>query len=90
MTLHEVSGYASQMGTLAEKKERFRSQIHELNRLADEAEACAQLLRQQADQYQEILDQEDLSEEKLDSLLAEPTTKPDYPTGAFRLTEGLM
>lgn len=77
------------MGNLAEKKERFQAQIQELNRLADEAEACAQLLRQQAQQHQRILDEDDLTEEKLDSLLAE-RDQPDFPAGAFRLTEGLM
>lgn len=74
---------------LEEKKEQLRSQIHELQRLADEATACAQLLRQQADKYQEVLDKPDLSAKDLDSLLAE-RTKPELPVGAFRLTEGLM
>ena len=78
------------MGSLEEKRERFKAQISELYRLAEEAEACADLLRQQAASHAELLEDENLSEEKLDSLLADEPERKFKPPGSFVLTEGLM
>ena len=79
------------MGSIDEKRTRFQAQIDELYRLAEEAEACAKLLRQQADSHAELLADEELSEEKLDSLLAEEQPKRNLsPIGGFIVTEGLM
>ena len=78
------------MGSLQEKRQRFQAQIAELYRLADEAEACADLLRQQAASHAEILEDDDLTEEKLDSLLADQPKQRFNANGAFSLTEGLM
>lgn len=78
------------MGSMDEKRERFKAQISELYRLADEAESCAKLLRQQAESHEEILADEGLTEEKLDSLLADKPARKFSPNGAFVITEGLM
>lgn len=78
------------MGNLEEKRKRFKSQIAELYRLAEEAEGCAKLLRQQAKSHEELLSQEDFTEEQLDKLLADKP-KPNFsPGGPFIVTEGLM
>jgi hypothetical protein len=78
------------MGRLEEKRQRFQAQIAELYRLADEAEACANLLRQQAATHAELLKDDGLTEEKLDSLLADESKHRFNPNGTFSLTEGLM
>jgi uncharacterized membrane protein affecting hemolysin expression len=78
------------MGSLEEKRQRFKAQISELYRLAEEAEACASLLRQQAASHAELLEDDDLTEEKLDSLLADEPKQRFKPAGGFVLTEGLM
>lgn len=78
------------MGNLDEKRERFRAQIAELHRLADEAASCARLLRQQAESHEELLSDENLTEQQLDELLAEKTEASFNPYGGFVLTEGLM
>lgn len=78
------------MGNIDEKRKRFQAQIDELYRLAEEAESCAKLLRQQAESHAELLADESLSEEKLDSLLAEPPKRQLNPIGGFVVTEGLM
>lgn len=77
------------MGSLEEKRQRFKAQVSELYRLAEEAEACANLLRQQAASHAELLEDDSLTEEKLDSLLADKP-KRFNASGAFSLTEGLM
>ncbi len=77
------------MNSFAESLALFQAQISELNRLADEAQACADLLRQQAEKYRRILESEDLTQERLNSLLAE-RQPPPVSNAAFRLTEGLM
>lgn len=78
------------MGRLEEKRERFKAQISELYRLAEEAELCATLLRQQAAAHEELLQNEHLPEEELDKLLAEEPRQRFSPTGNFVVTEGLM
>ena len=77
------------MGCLQEKRRRFQQQISELYRLADEAESSSKVLRQQAESHEALLQDENLSEERLDSLLAEkpePTNEP----GSIVVTERLM
>lgn len=78
------------MGSLEEKRKRFKAQISELYRLAEEAESCAKLLRQQAESQEELLSDDGLSEERLDQLLAEEPKRKFNPAGGFVLTEGLM
>ncbi len=78
------------MGSLKEKRQRFQAQITELRRLADEAEACAQLLRDQADSHALLLEDESLTEERLDRLLADKPKPQFLSNGAFMVTEGLM
>lgn len=78
------------MGSLEEKRKRFKAQISELYRLAEEAEGCAKLLRQQAETHEEILADEDLTEETLDKFLAEKPKPHFAANGAFSVTEGLM
>jgi hypothetical protein len=78
------------MGSIDEKRKRFKAQIAELYRLADEAESCATLLRQQAQSQEEVLEDENLTEEKLDEFLAEKPERRFAPNGAFIVTEGLM
>lgn len=78
------------MGSLEEKRERFQAQIAELRRLAEEAEACAQLLRDQADSHAKLLEDESLTEERLDRLLADKPKREILSKGVFSLTEGLM
>lgn len=76
-----------------EKREQFRAQIRELHRLAEEAESCAQLLRQQAEKHESILEQDGLTEQQLDALLAEKpdrTFDPQNTPAVFRPAEGLM
>ncbi len=77
------------MGTYAESLARFEAQIQELERLANEAQACAELLRQQAQSHRERLDSGELTLQELESLLAERDT-PSPLNGTFKLTEGLM
>lgn len=72
-----------------EKRQRFQQQISELYRLADEAELCANLLRQQADTHKALLEDDTLTETQLDSLLSEKP-KQKFTPGAFVVTEGLM
>lgn len=76
--------------SLEEKRERFKSQISELYRLAEEAQACAAILREQAASHEKLLEDDDLTEEQLDSLLADKPKQRFKPTGGFVLTEGLM
>jgi hypothetical protein len=79
------------MGNMEEKRQQFKAQINEIYRLADEAESCAKLLRQQAQSHEAILADEKLTEEKLDSLLAEKPQRSFSPlSGSFIVTEGLM
>ncbi len=78
------------MGSIEEKRKRFQAQVDELYRLADEAESCAKLLRQQAESQEQLLADPDLTEEKLDSLLADKPARRFNPSGAFVVTEGLM
>lgn len=75
---------------LEEKRERFKTQISELYRLAEEAQACAQLLREQAASHEELLQNANLTEQQLDSLLADEPAYKFKSNGAFVLTEGLM
>jgi len=78
------------MGSLEEKRKRFKAQISELYRLAEEAESCAKLLRQQAETHEEILADENLTEATLDEFLAEKPKPHFSANGAFSITEGLM
>lgn len=78
------------MANLDEKRTRFRAQIAELHRLADEAISCAQLLRQQAQSHEALLADKNLTEKQLDELLAEKPDPPFHPHGGFVVTEGLM
>lgn len=75
--------------SLEEKRKRFQSQIAELYRLAEEAELCASLLRQQAESHEKLLEDGDLTEQKLDTLLADEP-KQRFNPGKFVVTERLM
>jgi len=78
------------MGNVEKKLKQLKDQIRELFRLAEEAESCGQLLRQQAESHQRLLADANLTEEQLDAVLAEKP-QPSLPnqTG-FAITEGLM
>lgn len=83
-------GFTIECMSLEEKRERFKAQISELFRLAEEAEACASLLRQQAASHQELLEDKNLTEEQLDALLADKPERRFKHKGQFVVTEGLM
>ncbi len=81
------------MESMDVKREQFQGQIRELYRLAEEAEACARLLRQQATKHQNLLDSDDLTEDQLDELISEKpeqTFEPPNASATFRPAEGLM
>ena len=86
----QPSYHVKSMGSLQEKRQAFKAQIAELYHLADEAESCAKLLRQQAQSHEELLQDENLTEAQLDELIAERPNRTFNPHGGFRVTERLM
>lgn len=73
----------------SEYRDIFREQVQHLFRLADEAQACAELLRQEAERYQRALDDESLDEDELRRLMHERDNEvPDL--NRFRVTDRLM
>ena len=67
----------------------YQQQINELFRLADEAESCARILRQQAERFQDALDDGSITEEALQSMLDE-REKWKLRSESLRVTDSLM
>ncbi|MGE0492829.1 MAG: hypothetical protein AB7S38_26695 [Vulcanimicrobiota bacterium] len=67
----------------------YQQQINELFRLADEAESCARIMRQQAERFQESLDDGSITEEALKSMMEE-REKWTLRSDSLRVTDSLM
>ena len=73
----------------ADAKTRLQEQIAQLQRLADEAQSCAELLRMEAERYQRALSDDSVSDEELDRLMTERAELiPDL--SKFKVTDRLM
>lgn len=75
---------------LEDYRERCEEQVREMLRLSAEAEASARLLRQEAERYQRMLEDQTLSEESLRSMAAGREDLRITPEKLVRVTEGLM
>ena len=70
-------------------RSQFQEQVRHLFRLADEAQACAELLRQEAQRFQRALEDESVDEEQLRRMMRErDNVIPDL--NRFRVTDRLM
>lgn len=68
----------------------YQQEVRELFRLADEAEACAKLLRQEAQRYQKALDDGELSDDELRKLMEKRQQLTIPNPAAVRITDNLM
>ncbi len=67
----------------------LQEQVDELFRLAEEAESCARLLRQEARRYQQALDDDNLDQELVEKMIAERKRFRAVPN-RYRITDNLM
>lgn len=67
----------------------YQQQINELFRLADEAESCARIMRQQAERFQMSLDDGSITEEAFKSMMEE-REQWTLRSESLRVTDSLM
>ncbi len=67
-------------------RHQYQEQINHLFRLAEEAESCAKLLRQEAQRHQKALDAGDIDEQTLQAMISER----EAHSVNLRITDSLM